>query len=138
MFHLFFYLQSNHFGVASHPTEPVVAQDSEHADFQHQVSRSADVSASVLHFVKLSTSESSQNAVPLLFLPADGDVCAYGRRVVVLHPGCEVEEAGQQQVDEGDHHGESQQAGLSHQGVLGGTTGALRLLGGERERPRAL
>lgn len=36
------YLQSNTSRVSSHPTQPVVAQDSKHAYFQHQVSRNAN------------------------------------------------------------------------------------------------
>lgn len=32
--------------------------------------------------------------------------------MVFLHPGGQVEEAGQQQVDEGHHHREGQQPGL--------------------------
>lgn len=32
--------------------------------------------------------------------------------MVLLHPGGQVEEAGQQQVDEGHHHRQSQQTGL--------------------------
>lgn len=36
------YLQPNTFRVGSHAAQPVVAQDAEHADFQHQVSRSTN------------------------------------------------------------------------------------------------
>lgn len=32
--------------------------------------------------------------------------------MIFLHPGGQVEEAGQQQVDEGHHHRQSQQPGL--------------------------
>lgn len=68
-------------------------------------------------------------------LPANGDICAYRRRLIVLHPGCKVEQAGQQQVDEGHHHGESQQAGLSQQEVIVGNTRTLLefLLGTENK-----
>lgn len=75
-----------------------------------------------------------EHPVPLL-VPADGDICAYGRRLIVLHPGCKVEEAGQQQVDQGHQDGESQQAGLVQQGILDGTTSTLLkvLLGRENK-----
>lgn len=73
-----------------------------------------------------------------LLVPVYGDVCAYRRRLIVLHPGCQVEQARQQQVDEGNHHGESKQARLIQQGVLDGTTRTLLevLLGRERMRNR--
>lgn len=57
--------------------------------------------------------------------PADGDVCAHRRRLVVLHPGREVEKVGQQQVDEGNQHWEGEQAGLTSQGVVDGMTSTL-------------
>lgn len=127
-YHLY-YRQSNTFRFGSHPTEPVVTQDSKDADFQHQVSRNANSKQhNQLHqictFLKLWTRRNIE-----LLVPADGDICAYRRRLVVLHPGCEVEQAGHQQVDEGDHHRESQQAGLIQQGVLCGTWGGARTCG---------
>lgn len=113
--------------LSRHPTQPVVAQDSKHAYFQHQVSRNTDckhVSNQNHQFCTFLNSVNLQHSVPL-FVPADGDICAYRRWLVVLHPGCEVEQARQQQVDEGHDHRESQQAGLVQQGVLGGKSRTL-------------
>lgn len=44
--------------------------------------------------------------------------------MVFLHPGGQVEEAGQQQVDEGHHRRESQQAGLVQRKVRDGGASA--------------
>ena len=71
-----------------------------------------------------------------LIAPADGDVCAHRGRLVVLHPGCEVEKVGQQQVDEGNQHWEGKQVGLTPQEVVRGMTSAFLqvLLSREYER----
>lgn len=105
--------QFNNFRVSSHPAQPVVAQDSKHAYFQHQVSRTAKTANKML--VSSALSANWLHSLPLL-VPANGDICAYRRWLIVLHPGCEVEQARQQQVDEGHQHRDSQKAGLM-QGV---------------------
>jgi len=71
-----------------------------------------------------------------VLIPADGDICAYRRGLVVLHPGSQVEEAGQQQVDERHQDGEGQQTGLVQQRVGDGVATAQKglevLLGGKQ------
>lgn len=84
-----FYLQPNNVRVRSHPTQPVVAQDSKHADFQHQVSRNRNskyVTNQNYRFCMFLNSDICDHPAALL-VPADGDICAYRRRLIVLHPG---------------------------------------------------
>lgn len=73
------HLQPIIFRVTRHAAQPVVAQDAEHADFQHQVSRSTNskhVTTPNSRFCLFLNSDIHDHRVALL-VPADGDVCAY-------------------------------------------------------------
>ena len=70
-------------------------------------------------------------------LPADGDVCVYAGRVVLLHPGSSVEDAREQEVDERHYDWQGQQTGFLQERVLSGNTrSVLEVLQRERGRKR--
>lgn len=116
--------QPDVFRLSSHPSQPVVAQNSQQENLQDQVPKEAQGTKNTLRIlVNRKTNSDLHSRCPL---PADGHKRADRGRMVVLHPGGQVEEAGQQQVDEGHHHRESQQAGLMQWKVRDG--GALASL----------